>query len=150
MFEIRQPCNSRCLVAVAFCGSGDVPHHGTEDNCVEGDDCPPVQVSEQTERAVCRALTVHGAAAVVVIDDEFEPREARQLHLGTQPKQRTTITTFHAPEVHALPDVEMSRIATTASQPDSADHPIEQAADLPEKQRRVVAVLATDTFDDVP
>ena len=104
----------------------------------------------QTVGVEDRALGEPRAAALAGLHGELQPREAGHLHLGSQAKQAWGNALLDAPEVDGVADDEVIGVAPPAAQAHAPDQAVEEATDLPEEGRGVVAVLATDAFDGVP
>jgi len=92
----------RCLRHVAL--------HAAEDDAMEGENQPPVEMSGDTswvkqcpleeDGAIAIAIAIAVAVAVIgVTDAQLEPGESWEPHLCSQAQEPTLINLFHPPPV---------------------------------------------------
>src|ERR1700744_996983 len=87
---------------------------------------------------------------MVSADRHFEPGPAGQLHLGSQPQQRSWRDGLYPPEIQCVADEQMAWITSSAPQPDAAGQPVEQPAYGPCCREGIPAGLTADALDNPP
>jgi hypothetical protein len=87
---------------------------------------------------------------MVSADRHFEPRQAGQLHLRSQPQQRSPRDGFYPPEIQRVADEQVARITPSAAEPDTAGEPVEQPAYCPCGGEGIPPGLTADALDNPP
>jgi len=134
------------LAADGSCG--DIANHRTKDDAVKRHDCVPVRVACQAAWIERRSLTQNCSPLAVLLDCEFKPREARELHLRPQAQQVFGDKLLHSPEVDGFADHQVVRVPTPATQTNAADCPIHPAAKLPGERERVPTIAPADALNN--
>src|SRR5260370_2509132 len=81
---------------------------------------------------------------------QLEPGQTGQLHLRTQPQQRSLRDGLYPPEIQRVADEQVPRITAPAAQPDTASEPVEEPADCPRGRERIPPGLTADALDNAP
>jgi hypothetical protein len=94
----------------------------------------PVEVAGQAPGMEERPLTEHGPAgrpAVVGIDDQLEPGQPGQTHLGAQAQQVIFLDILDPPPFQGISDGQVERVAATTAQSRPAEEAVEQTTGPP-------------------
>ncbi len=108
---------------------------------------PPVGAPDDAARHETGPLGDPCAAVVERFGDPFEPRVARESHLGVEPEQ-VLLDRLDPPEVERLADGDLVGVASTAAQPGTADELVDDTPDRPQRPEPVPAAGAADAADD--